>query len=274
MPEQMLSKLRGKGLLAPAIATLAAFAVLVGLGMWQWQRKEWKEELIAAIDARIAAPPSPPEQWAGLHCQPMHVVGLEVSCEFKMVRLAGRFDHDREWHVFVNASRTATSSGGPGYFVLTPFELEGTGGSRIFINRGFVPEGLKNETSWSQGQTADRMEIVGQIRTAEQRGMFTNQNSPKSNVWYLRNPRELLGLNETEAGPSGWQGTGPDPLEFYVEQISPVPAVGLPLPRPSRIELPNRHLEYALTWWGLSLTLIGVFVAFALSRIRGWRPDV
>ena len=270
----MLNRCKDKGLLGPTLATVVAFAILIGLGTWQWQRKTWKEELVATIDARIAAPPSAPEQWSGLQCQPMHEVGLAASCEFKMVRLAGRFDYGQDWHVFVNAPRTATAPGGPGYFILSPFELEGAPGSRIFVNRGFVPEAQKDAAGWRKGQVSDRMEIVGQIRTAEQRGTFTNQNSPDANVWYLRNPRELLGLNETEAGPPGWQAAGPDPLEFYVEQISPVPPGGLPSPRPSRIELPNRHLEYALTWWGLSVTLIGVYVAFALSRIRGWRPDV
>jgi surfeit locus 1 family protein len=35
----------------------------------------------------------------------------------------------------------------------------------------------------------------------------------------------------------------------------------------TRIDL-NRHLEYALTWYGLALTLIGVYAAFAMSRLR------
>jgi surfeit locus 1 family protein len=36
----------------------------------------------------------------------------------------------------------------------------------------------------------------------------------------------------------------------------------------TRLELPNRHLEYALTWYGLAATLAGVYLAFAVSRLR------
>ena len=36
----------------------------------------------------------------------------------------------------------------------------------------------------------------------------------------------------------------------------------------TRISLPNRHLEYAVTWYGIALTLIGVYLAFAISRLR------
>ena len=43
---------------------------------------------------------------------------------------------------------------------------------------------------------------------------------------------------------------------------------GLPRGGVTRLDLPNRHLEYALTWYGLALTLIGVFVAFARGRLR------
>jgi surfeit locus 1 family protein len=36
----------------------------------------------------------------------------------------------------------------------------------------------------------------------------------------------------------------------------------------TRVDLPNRHLEYAVTWYGQALTLIGVYAAFAISRLR------
>ena len=48
----------------------------------------------------------------------------------------------------------------------------------------------------------------------------------------------------------------------------PEPPGGLPRGGVTRLDLPNRHLEYALTWYGLALTLIGVYAAFAASRLR------
>src|SRR5690606_38074585 len=110
----MQQRPRWKGLVVLTIATLAALAVLIALGNWQWQRKAWKEELIATIDARASADPLPPEHWSALTCRSMHEVGLADSCEFTTVRLVGSFDHSGERHVFANAPR-GSSPGGPGY---------------------------------------------------------------------------------------------------------------------------------------------------------------
>lgn len=258
----------GKGLVALTVATLAALAVLISLGNWQWQRKTWKDELVATISARAAADPLPPERWSSLSCRPVHEVGLAESCEFTTVRLAGHFDHASERRIFTTAP---PGFSGAGYWVFTPFDMAG---ARIYVNRGYVPEARKDPQARSAGQITGEVEIVGQIRSAEQRGQFTAVNNPASNIWFLRNPRELL-----EAPGAGvidlarWEGEGPSGLDFYIDQISPAPPGGLPAPRASVIQLPNRHLEYALTWWGLALTLIGVYAALVLARLRGHAPS-
>lgn len=264
---------RGKGIVVLSIATLAALAVLIGLGSWQWQRKAWKEELIATIETRASADPLPPERWSALECRSMHEVGLAASCEFTTIRLVGRFDHSGERHIFTNAPR-GSNPGGPGYWILTPFDLALTGAdARIYVNRGFVPEANKDAQTRPDGQIAGEVEIVGQIRSAEQRGTFTGDSNASANVWFVRDPRELIPASGAAAGElAQWQGTGPSGLFFYIDQIAPAPPGGLPAPRASRIELPNRHLEYALTWWGLAVTLIGVYAAFVIGRLRGREP--
>lgn len=259
---------KGKGLVLLTIATLAALAVLVGLGNWQWQRKAWKEDLIATMAARASADPLPPERWSSLSCRPVEEAGLAKSCEFTTVRLTGSFDHAGERHVFSNAPRGFNPSG-PGYWVFTPFET--AAGARLYVNRGFVPDARKDRQTRPEGLVTGEVGIVGQIRSAEQRGTFTGASNPEANVWFLRNPRELLGAT-TPADLARWQGPGPSGLDFYIDQISPTPPGGLPAPRASRIELPNRHLEYALTWWGLAVTLIGVYAAFVIGRLRAQAP--
>lgn len=267
----MLHSLRGKGLAPLTIATLAGLVLLIGLGSWQWERKAWKEELIATMEARASAEPLPPDRWGELACRPVHEAGLAESCEFMSVRLAGRFDHSGERHVFTNAPR-GIDPGGPGYWIFTPFDLTG-GAGRLYVNRGFVPEARKDPQTRSEGQVESEVELIGQIRTAEQPGMFTGESNPAANIWFLRDPREFLSQSETGGDAlARWQGAGPSGLAFYIDQISPAPPGGLPAPRPSRIELPNRHLEYALTWWGLAATLIAVYIAFVFGRLRGWEP--
>jgi surfeit locus 1 family protein len=51
---------------------------------------------------------------------------------------------------------------------------------------------------------------------------------------------------------------------------SPNPG-GWPRGGQTPLTLPNNHLQYAVTWYGIALTLIGVFTAFAWRRLKG--PD-
>ncbi len=50
--------------------------------------------------------------------------------------------------------------------------------------------------------------------------------------------------------------------------VQPKPPGGLPRGGVTRVQLPNRHLEYALTWYGLAATLVGVYLAFVVNRLR------
>lgn len=270
----MAGKTKCTGLITLSVATLVGVAILMSLGNWQWHRKAWKEELIATIAERAAAEPLQPESWASLSCRPMREVGVAASCEFTPVRLRGRFDHSGERHVFTSIPRQPGAAGGPGYSIFTPFDLS-TGIGRIYVNRGFVPEARKDPQTRLEGQVAGEVEIIGQIRSAEQRTMFSGENDAAANIWFLRNPREFLNADMVDpATLAQWQGPGPSGLDFYVDQISPPPAGGLPAPRASRIELPNRHLEYALTWWGLAATLICVYGAMIFARLRGRDVDL
>lgn len=249
---------RGARLVWPTLATLVALTVLIGLGGWQWQRKQWKEELIATIDARLKAPPIDAAAWRRLDCRPASAVGLAKSCEYIAVRLSGTFDHGNERHVFTGiAPGAAGSVGGQGYWVVTPFRLAGSG-ETIAVSRGFVPDIAKAPPTRAIGQIAGETTIVGLVRESEPRGLFTGANDPTGNIWFLRNPGELF---------AGHGVTVSDPGHF-VDLLSPVPPGGLPAPTAGRVAIPNRHLEYALTWWGLACTLISVYSAFAAGRLR------
>jgi surfeit locus 1 family protein len=68
--------------------------------------------------------------------------------------------------------------------------------------------------------------------------------------------------------PGGSQGPVPLPLVLEAD-AQPEPPGGLPRGGVTALELPNRHLEYALTWYGLAATLAGVYLAFLVSSLRG-----
>src|SRR5262249_25596352 len=58
---------------------------------------------------------------------------------------------------------------------------------------------------------------------------------------------------------------------FYVELESPTPPGGLPQPGKLTVTLPNNHLQYAITWFGLAVVLAAVFAAFVRARARETR---
>ena len=49
---------------------------------------------------------------------------------------------------------------------------------------------------------------------------------------------------------------------------APVPPGGLPKPGKIDVQLPNNHFQYALTWFGLALSLAGVYVVWLFGRLR------
>lgn len=251
----MLARLRAAGLVPVTVAMLGALAVLVGLGIWQWQRKAWKEQVIATIEARSSAAPIDAAAWLSRGCETIEKVGIERSCEYLAVRLAGTFDHAAERHVYTGIAKPPGGVGGQGYWIMTPFRIAGTN-EVVAVSRGFVPEAQKLAADRPAGQLAGETTIVGLVREAERRATFTGANAPAKNIWYLRNPQELFA-----AGPVTRTG-------HFVDLLSPTPPGGLPQPTAGRIDIPNRHLEYALTWWGLALTLLGVYAAFVRERLK------
>jgi surfeit locus 1 family protein len=251
------ARVRRAGLLWPSAAALVGLAVLLSLGSWQLGRLQWKRDLLATIQARATGAVVGNAGWAASGCaEPRRASDI---CEFRRMRLTGRFRHDGERHIFIHVDRLEPGVGGTGYWVFTPFELSAPARGTIYVNRGFVPLANKDAATRGGATPAGEVTVEGLARRPEARAWFTAANDPVKNVWFLRDPREF-------------QGTNPDPdvvLTAYLDQ-SGARAAGVagPVPAGGKIEIANRHLEYALTWFGLAATLVGVFIAFALGRLK------
>jgi surfeit locus 1 family protein len=235
------------GLLVPA---LLAFAVLIGLGTWQLERKAWKEGLIEALNERVAAPPAAlpaPAAWSGLD---------EAREEYRRVTFSAAFDHGKEALVYAAASAFRPDVSGPGYWVFTPARL--AGGALVIVNRGFVPEARRDPASRAEGQIAGPVAITGALRWPERRSFFSPADEPRNNLWFVRDPQAI-------AAAKGIGAVAP----FYVEQESPVPRGGLPRPGKIAVTLRNAHLQYAITWYGLALVLLVMFPVWARTSFRG-----
>lgn len=238
-----------RGLLIPSIAALIAGVILIGLGTWQIERKAWKEALIATMSARLAAEPVPlpaPRLWPSLD---------PAEHDLRRVTFTAELLFDREALVYAAGSALRTDVSGLGYWVLVPARLPG--GETVVVNRGFVPDSRRDPATRAGGRIAGPITILGAMRWPEQRGLFTPADDPGKNLWFVRAPSAI-------AAAKGWGAVAP----FLVEQEAPAPPGGLPHPAPLHANLPNNHLQYALTWYGLAVVLMVAFAAFARSEWR------
>ncbi|MGE3247716.1 MAG: SURF1 family protein [Beijerinckiaceae bacterium] len=235
-----------RSLLWLTVFALAGAAILCSLGVWQLRRLEWKLGIIARMEQRMHAPAValPPETvWEGL---------AEADSEYRKYRLRGVFEHGKEALIFRAAN---PGSLGPGYQVLTPLRL--ADGSRVIVNRGFVPENLRDPAKRLAGQVSGEVTITGVLRKPEDRNSFTPPDKPAEKLWYTRDPLAI-------ARAYGMERAAP----FTIDADANANPGGWPRGAATQIRIRNDHLSYALTWFGLAATLLAVYAAFVWQRLK------
>ena len=244
-----------RGLLLPGIFALLCLALFVGLGTWQLERKAWKDKLIATLTQRLSALPQPlpsAGSWDGLNPDDAEFRRVAFRAEFRDPVPPNPRNH--EARVYTAGSGLRDDIKEPGYFVFAPARLPD--GRIVVVNRGFVA-GQPNAQTKPAPRPEGPVDIGGILRWPERRGWFVPGYDARNDVWYARTLFEMTSQKE-------WDTTAP----FYVEQESPVPAGGIPKPGTLKLNLPNNHLQYALTWYGLAIVLLAVFAAWIRSRGR------
>jgi len=239
---------RRSGVLDATVFALVGIVILSGLGVWQLDRKVWKEDLIARLNARLSHAPQdlpPRASWPQLH---------EDGEEFRRVVFPAEFLDGEEALVYTAGSPLRPDVKGPGYWVFAPARL--AGGSIVLVNRGFVPPDRKDPAERGESTPHGIVDIVGVMRWPEARGMFTPADDPKKNIWYLRDSKSIADFKK-------WATVAP----FYIDQEAPAPAGGWPKPGKLDVRLPDDHLQYAITWFGLALALAGVYVVWLAGRL-------
>jgi surfeit locus 1 family protein len=234
------------GLLIPA---LLVFAALLSLGTWQLRRKAWKEDLIATLAERLAAPPSAlpvPSTWPRLD---------RAGDEYRRVKFSAQFEPGKAALVFATASAFRPDVSGFGFWVFAPARL--ADGGVVIVNRGFVPTKLADPNVRYDEPRSGMLDITGVMRWSDTRQWFTPKDNPAQNVWFVRDPAVI-------AAAKDWGSVSP----FYVEQESPSPESGWPRPGKIVVNLPNNHLQYAVTWYGLALALAAVYLVFVGRQVR------
>lgn len=235
-----------KGLAWFTLFTLAALALLIGLGVWQLKRLAWKEGLIAEIEARAKGTPITLQEAIGLAR-----TGKDPS--YYRVHVKGRFDNDKERYLYA-----LSTEGEPGWHVIAPFST--VEGDLVLIDRGFVPDRLREPSTRAAGQLDGDVDVTGLVRLPETQGLFTPDNDPNANQWFWR---DLSGLTF-----SMFPTATMDPAPLFLEaEKSDIPG-GWPEGGQTRLELPNNHLQYAITWFLLAGAVVIIYLVYVRSAYR------
>ena len=218
-----------RALLVPGIATAVMLAILVSLGIWQLQRLQWKLGILAEIGHAEAVTPVP------LSDHPL---------PFTKVIVSGHFRDDMH-ALYGDEVRDVPGGTAMGAGLIEP--LERPGHEPILVDRGWVPEGRL-------GAPGGDATVVGYIRAPETPGMLSLTDDTVARRFYTLDPAKIgaaLGLSRVA------------PFTLIAMGNSGMPEPATALPRP-----PNDHLNYALTWFALGLSMLVVFGAYARKVIR------
>lgn len=230
----------------PLIMTLVGVAVLIGLGVWQLERRSWKTGLIERMNERMHGKSIPLER-AKEFAQRNN-----GNIEYTRVVLTGSFLHDEERYLY------AYIGGQQGWSVITPLVTQG--GEVVLVNRGFVPEERKDPAMRKDGLIQGINEVKGVARLSEHTNWFTPVNNAAGNRWFWRDiPALISSLRAEEAVRA---------VPFVIEaDAAPVPG-GWPRGGITRVNVPNWHLEYAITWFALAGALTVVFITYSFGQRR------
>jgi surfeit locus 1 family protein len=212
--------------LIPIFFIICATLLLGGLGAWQVARLQWKNTLIANIEAAQKQPV--------LRHLPAELDGVM----YRQVELAGTFVHDKTLY-FVGQPRGGQS----GFQVVTPFILVG-GNAVVMVNRGWSPRGkeLRNEG----------VQVVkGVARPLRERRRFVPDNQVASNLWFFEDKEAMAEAVNAKSL-----------LPLVIEQVGSAVAEVYPIPSDGKISLRNDHLGYAITWFTLAFAGIIMFALY------------
>lgn len=227
-------------MLVPTLFVAPGLALLIGLGVWQIARLHEKEMLIASVQAGFN---SAPESLDKL------LAAGAAGAEWHHVRVSGRFLHDKEQYLFAQGPMGAT-----GVQVVTPFVQ--ADGRIILVDRGFIPDRLRNPARRAQGEIAGQVSLTGVVRLPEKPGAFTPAPDLKTRLWFVKDV------------PAMAKAAGVPALPVLIEADATPNPGGWPLGGQTRIDIPNDHLGYAMTWFALALALLGVYFVYHHSRGR------
>ena len=222
------------------IFAFPSFLILIILGSWQVQRLSWKSDLISNYNNNFQQAPITVKE----------LFKDRKNNKYRRTVIYGEYDHANEIQIIGK-----TYEGNAGFHIITPFILENN--EIIYINRGWVPKKYADKKTRKFSLLEENVKVVGLVRLPQKKGYFVPENEPENGFWFTIIPEELnrhlniIGENE-----------------FYIDELNIDEKLKLPMPANGKVQVPNNHLQYAITWYSLALGLLIVY--FAWHRQNGF----
>ena len=219
-----------RSILPPLIFGIVTTAILLSLGVWQLRRMEWKEAMLAEIQAGINAAPQPiPAQ-------------VDPSMKYMPVTVSGRTTGEE---ILV---LSGTKELGGGYNIISGFETDD--GRRILLDRGFVTQDYRHTP-----RPATTLEVVGNLHWPQDKSSSTPEPDLKAGIWFARDVPAMAGMLKTE------------PVLVVAARVQG-DAQGV-MPIPISIEgVPNNHLAYAVQWFLFAAMAVAIYVLAVRRRLQ------
>ena len=230
--------LRLRPLFWPTVMMVPIILFSLGLGVWQMERRAWKRDILDRIALHQAAAPMPFDEL---------LKGDPLRFEYGRVRLAGTFLHDKEFFLAARSLKDKV-----GMQVVTPVRTDG--GAIVLFDRGWIPSDKKDPATRRAGQLAGKVDLTGIVRRTQVKRQFAPDNDPAKNFWFHVDAPLMRKM----------AGGAPDPAldSFFLEADGTANPGGLPIGGQTRLDIPNDHLQYAITWFLIALAAAGVYLAY------------
>ena len=197
------------------------------LGTWQLYRLQWKQDLISQISEGLKSTPIKYSQ--------------NINKNYQKVVLSGKYDFKNQIYLY-----SLNEKGQPGFDVITPFKTISK--ENVLVNRGWIKKEFKNNPNIN----ISSKNIVGMLRNANRKNIFTPDNDTSKNIWFSINLEDVQKIT----------GKKFNKFIIYLEDKN----IDIPKPKKITVDLPNNHLKYAITWYSISISILFYYLYFRKKK--------
>ena len=210
------------------LIAIPGLLVLLSLGVWQTKRLAWKESLLENISYNLSS--------EALFL-PNSVKKSEHN--YKMVKVKGALEPRS---IFI---LTPVKGSGAGFRVISPFKL--VDGGKILIDRGVIKEKDRSLLKTSGQQSL----VSGYLSWPNETDYFTPEPNFTRNIWFSRDLEKMANFLETQ------------PILVVLTENRLDPSIRMQDPTN---DIPNNHLQYAITWFMMAILWFGMSVYFVYKK--------